>query len=75
MARLTVNAGSELAGMPIRQFGQDLRAFVLAHVREGESTFYPSGDTVLQAGDRVTVQTESGALKNIHRLNHDPEPY
>jgi hypothetical protein len=37
--------------------------------------FFPSGDTVLEAGDQITVQTESATLKDVHRLNCDPEPY
>lgn len=75
VARLTVNAGSELAGTPVRRLGQELNALVLTHVRGGVSTFHPQADTVLQPGDRITVQTESAALKTIHRLNGDPEPY
>jgi voltage-gated potassium channel len=75
VARLTVNAGSELAGTAIRHLGQGHHVFVLSHVRKGEATFFPSGDTVLQAGDQITVQTESPTLKDVHRLNRDPEPY
>lgn len=75
VARLTVNFGSELAGSPVRRLGQELRALVLSHVRDGESTFYPAGETLLKPGDRITVQAESAALKHIHRLNRDPEPY
>ena len=73
--RLTVNFGSDLAGVQVRRLGQELRALVISHVHDGESTFYPSADTVLKPGDRITVQAESRALKHIHRLNRDPEPY
>jgi Trk K+ transport system NAD-binding subunit len=75
VSRLTVRAGSELAGTPIRELGQGHHVFVLTHVRDGNSTFFPSGEMVLYPDDQITVQTEAPTLKEIHRLNGDPEPY
>lgn len=75
VARLTVRFGSELAGTPVRRLGQELHALVLTHVHDGQSTFHPHAETVLQPGDEIIVQSESAALKTIHRLNRDPEPY
>ena len=33
------------------------------------STFYPQGETRLQEGDEVTVQTEPATLKLLHKWN------
>src|SRR5690606_19286505 len=75
VAGLVINPESKLVGMPVRELGQGHHVFVLTHVRGGESNFFPPGDLVFQAGDRITVQTQPQVLKELHRLNRDPEPF
>jgi voltage-gated potassium channel len=75
MAQLTVNADSGLIGKAIREIGRSDHVFVLSHARRGRAVTFPSADTVLEAGDEVTVQTEPGALRRLHEVNRDPQPY
>lgn len=75
VAKLTVRAGSDLAGKQVRELGQDGRAFVLMHQHDGEAAFMPAAETALEAGDVITVQCEPPTLKDIHRLNGDTPPY
>jgi Trk K+ transport system NAD-binding subunit len=70
-----INDDSELVGTAIRDLGKGDHVFVLSHGRNSEPTFFPTGDMVLEAGDQITVQAEPGALRRIHQINHDPEPY
>ena len=75
LARLTINPGSKLAGTAIRALGKGEHAFVLSHTHNGESTVFPTADTLLDTGDEITVQTEPPALRRLHELNCDPQPY
>ncbi len=75
VANLVVNRDSDLVGQEIRNLGKGQHVFVLSHTRDGESTFFPTADIVLQPDDRITIQTEPETLRQIHELNRDPEPY
>jgi len=75
VARLVVNPDSELVGKTIRQIGTDHQAFILAHTRDGRETHFPPGDTSLQPGDLIVLQTEQATLKKLHLSNRDAEPY
>ncbi|MBN1343129.1 MAG: TrkA family potassium uptake protein [Phycisphaerae bacterium] len=75
LARIRISQNSQLIGKQIRDLGRGQHAFVLSHSRGDESTLFPSAETTFQAGDALTVQTEPHLLKEIHRQNHDPEPY
>jgi Trk K+ transport system NAD-binding subunit len=75
LAKLTINAGSKLAGKAIREIGKGEHAFVLSHARNGEPTLFPTADAMLEIGDEITVQTEPPALHRLHELNRDPRPY
>lgn len=69
VANVTVSAGSELAGRAVRELGKTRHAFVLSHTRSEQTTTFPSGELILQAGDAITVQAEPEDLKAIHHLN------
>ncbi|MDM8006310.1 MAG: NAD-binding protein [Phycisphaerae bacterium] len=72
VANLEVKAGSELAGQMIRDLGKGMHSFVLSHNRGEETTLFPTSDTPLQPGDRITVQAEPEDLKRVHELNREP---
>lgn len=71
VAQLKIGSDSELIGKPIRALGSNEPIFVLSHGRNGHSSFHPDGETVLEAGDEVTIQTEPQTLKEVHRWNRD----
>jgi Trk K+ transport system NAD-binding subunit len=73
VANMVIQAESELAGMKIGDIGAKHRVFVLAHVRGGATTHFPTADFELQPGDEITVQTEPPTLKQLHRWNRDAE--
>jgi Trk K+ transport system NAD-binding subunit len=75
IANLEVGAGSELIGAPIRGLGVERHVFVLSLQRGGDADLFPSAQTCLAADDRITVQTTPEHLRELHRLNGDPEPY
>ena len=75
LANLVVNPDSRLIGQQVRDLGSGRHAFVLSHARDGQITLFPSAQTVFQAGDRLTLQTEPATLRDIHLLNRDSEPY
>ncbi len=48
---------------------------LLVSVRRGRKVWFPHGDTLLQAGDRLTVYTQHGNAQRVERLLlHGPEP-
>lgn len=71
IANLVVQAGSDLVGSRIRDVTADLQMFFLSHVRDGEAKHFPNADTSLQAGDRITVQTDPKTLRQLHDRNKD----
>jgi Trk K+ transport system NAD-binding subunit len=75
VAALNLHEGSELRGTPVGDLGTRHRVFVLSLARAGQVMLYPEAQTLFQVGDRVTVQTEPSTLRELHRLNRDPEPY
>lgn len=75
VANITINPDSELAGKQIRDLGSKQHVFIISHLRGGETTMFPTGDTTFFAGDEVTLQTKPATLRRIHELNRDPQPY
>jgi len=75
IAKLEVNPDSQLIGCELREIGSIQHAFILSLQHDSETMLFPSAQTVLAPGDRITVQTTPECLKQIHRLNQDPEPY
>lgn len=75
VANIEVRAGSQLVGKKVRDLRSQDRSLVVAHERGDSVSFFPDGDTVLQAGDRISVQTDPRKLQDLHRWNGDPEPY
>lgn len=75
VARITIRSASQLIGTTVRSLRTDKQIFIVSTARDGTETFYPSGDLVLQAGDRLTLQTEVSTLRQVHEWNNDPQPY
>jgi voltage-gated potassium channel len=74
VAKLTVNAETRLAGKKIRDLGAKHRLFFLSHQRGETQTHFPLGETELQSGDRITIQTAPDTLKLLHKWNGDRHP-
>jgi CIC family chloride channel protein len=67
----TVGAGAPLAGAPLRAAGLPVGTIVMT-VQRGTEQVLPSGDTVLQAGDRVGILTRRADQQLVERLlGHD----
>ena len=62
-----VRASSPLVGRPLRAAGVPAGAFITSLERNG-SIVAPTGDSVLDAGDRVTVIGERDVLAELGRL-------
>lgn len=71
VARVSVQAGSELVGQSIGDLRRAHQAFVLTHRRNGQPALNPADDTRLAAGDLLTIQCEPEALRAVHRRNRD----
>ena len=71
VARVAVQAGSELAGQTIGDLRRAHQAFVLTHRRDGQPELNPADDTRLAAGDLLTIQCEPDALRAVHKRNRD----
>lgn len=69
VANLEIRPGSSLIGRTVRQMRMEDRALVVALERGDTADFYLDGDTTLQAGDRISVQTEPATLQELHRRN------
>ncbi len=72
VARLTIHPKSKMADYSLDQLADEQSLAVVSWQRGGERMFFPPGDTLLQTGDRVTVQTEPKVLKSLHHWNGDP---
>ncbi|MCI0410405.1 MAG: NAD-binding protein, partial [Acidobacteria bacterium] len=75
VALLHIQADSQLLGQRVGDLRASYRVLVLSHARSGQVNLYPEAQTLLQTGDRITVQTEPPTLRELHRVNRDPEPY
>ena len=66
IAEHRIPASGQLDGMPVRDFGQRFRSKVLIALieRDGEPLI-PNGNTVLQAGDRLSVTGTAGELRRF----------
>lgn len=69
VANLEVKAAAQLVGMKVRDLRTQLRVLVVAHERGEDVNFFPDGDTLLQAGDRISVQTDPQRLQTLHEKN------
>jgi len=63
-AQITLGAHSPLAGKSLRQADLPSGLLVTSVIR-GDRVFVPNGDTVLAAGDRLSVLGQAGDLENI----------
>lgn len=72
VAELEIRPNTELIGRTVGDLRRDNKIFVVSHERDSQVNFYPVGDTIIQAGDRVTVQTEPEMLKQVHNWNGGP---
>ena len=75
VARMTVRPGSRLVEKQIKDLGADQHVFVLSHGRSGETAMFPGGNVTFNPGDEITVQSAPDVLRQLHKLNDDPEPY
>lgn len=75
VANIEVRTGSTLVGKKVRELRAQDRTLVVAHERGEAVAFFPDGDTLLQPGDRISVQTDPQKLQELHRWNNDPEPF
>jgi len=75
VAALHIQADSQLLGQRVGDLRASYRVLVLSHARNGQVNLYPEAQTLLHTGDRITVQTEPPTLRELHRVNRDPEPY
>src|SRR5690606_35125808 len=62
----TVSAASPVAGRSLAEARLPAATLVVSLVRDGAVT-YPRGDTVVAAGDRLTVLTAAGAEDEVKR--------
>ena len=75
VARMHVNADSDLIGKKIREISGDRHVFFLSHTRDRVENHFPGGDVDFRSGDQLVVQTEPDVLKLLHELNRDKQPY
>lgn len=66
-AELVVDGDAEAAGRAVRDVGWPPRTILVGVHREGE-LLMPNGDTVLQAGDEVTVLTAGDGSEQVRHL-------
>lgn len=69
ISKITVAADSDLVGRTVGELAAPRTSWVLALEQHGEDRLSPPDETVLAAGDVITLQTEPGGLKAVHALN------
>ncbi len=70
-AQEVVITAETFAGKTIRQIGAEIPdGVIIAVVGRGEETFVPSGETVLEAGDRVTFLGDDDAVERAVKRVH-----
>lgn len=72
VAELEIRAHSEITGRTVGDLRRENHIFVVSHERHGHVDFYPGGETEIQPGDRVTLQTEPDILRQVHDWNGGP---
>lgn len=75
VAELIMRPESELAGKKVGELGKDKHIVVISHGSGEQQALFPASETLLMPGDRFTIQTTPETLKEVHRMNSDPEPY
>lgn len=70
LARLTVDAGSKLAGMQVSGVEQGYEVSVILLKHDGEADLHPAGERKLSPGDRLAV---FGEPERINVLVHDSQ--
>jgi len=58
---------SELVGTPLRETKLPQGVLIGAIVRDGV-TVYPSGDTVIEAGDRVVLFAAADVIRKVEKM-------
>jgi Trk K+ transport system NAD-binding subunit len=69
VANIEIRRGSELIGRKVRDLRNRDGALIVAHERGAAANFFPDGETTLQEGDRISIQTDPQRLQDIHRWN------
>jgi voltage-gated potassium channel len=71
VARLHICDGSELIGLTVGQLVKTHQLVVVTCKRGEGLIFHPPSETIIQAGDAVTVECEPQKLRTLHGLNRD----
>lgn len=71
IARLIITEGSELLGVSVGELVKTHQLVVVTYKRGSGTIFHPPTDTVIQAGDVVTIECEPQTLRKLHNLNRD----
>jgi Trk K+ transport system NAD-binding subunit len=71
IARLLVCPASELIGTTVGQLVKTHQLVVVTYKRGEGTVFHPPTDTVIEAGDVVTIECEPQTLKTLHSLNRE----
>ena len=75
---LTVGKGSQLAGIPLRELSSlPAWRFLVAYVEKPDGEMLPSGDTVLEEGDRIGVAASVSDMAELQKFvdNADDIPF
>jgi voltage-gated potassium channel len=72
IARLHVCENSELIGKTVGQLVKTHQLVVVTYKRGEGTIFHPPTDTVIEAGDVITIECEPQTLKALHALNREP---
>ena len=68
--KLLIGAGSPLIGRPLRRLQEGRQLSILSHRRQNrEAGLFPSPDTLLEEGDKVTILAQSFVVGQLHELN------
>ena len=69
VSEIEITADSELVGRKVGDLRRENHIFIVSHESNGTTAFYPVSETQIQAGDRVTLQTEPEMLSQVHQWN------
>lgn len=70
--KIQIGDGSELNGKPLSWLWQSYKLVVISHrPAGGDANPFPTGSTVMKAGDRVMIAAESEVVDTLHLINKD----
>ena len=71
--KLLVGPGSPLIGRPLHNLQEGRQLSILSHRRlNREANLFPSPDTLLEEGDKVTILAQSYVVGQLHEMNRPP---